>query len=226
MMTEPVLMANRLFKTYRRGGESIPALRGVSLSVQPGEFVAIVGRSGSGKSTLLGLLGGLDSPTQGEVRIGGTRLSELKPSTAAVFRRDHIGFLFQAVDLLPTLTILENVALPNALKGEKAAIYTERALSLLNALRLGHLANGLPDQLSGGERQRVGLARALVNRPEIILADEPTGSLDQMAGQSVVDLLKQVTTDYRAALILVTHDGQVASAADRLLTMQDGQLEG
>lgn len=224
-MNEPVLMADHLVKTYVRGREPIRALRGVTLSVQPGEFVAIVGRSGSGKSTLLGLLGGLDQPTEGEVQVSGTRLNQLKRAAAAVFRREHVGFLFQSVDLLPTLTVLENVALPYALKGQEANVYMERALSLLNAMRLGHLATALPDQLSGGERQRVGIARALVNHPELILADEPTGSLDQAAGQSLMDLLKQVVNDHRTAIVLVTHDREVAHMAGRKLTLHDGQLE-
>lgn len=224
-MNQPVLTANHLVKTYVRGTEHIAALRGVNLSVKPGEFVTIVGRSGSGKSTLLGLLGGLDQPTEGEVQVSGTRLNDLKPASAAVFRRQHIGFLFQSVDLLPTLTVLENVALPYALAGEKAIVYTEHALSLLNAMQLGHLAEALPDQLSGGERQRVGIARALINQPELILADEPTGSLDRASGQLVIELLRAILDDHHTALILVTHDMEVARMAHRTLTMHDGQLE-
>ena len=224
-MAESLITANQLSKIYNRGPQQIPALVSATLRVAPGEFVALMGRSGSGKSTLLSILGGLERPTNGQVLIAGTDLQTLRRKAAAVFRRQHIGFLFQAVDLLPTLTVQENVMLPAALNGTRLADCAEEATDLLQAVGVAHLADALPDQLSGGERQRVGIARALINKPPLVLADEPTGSLDQAAGERVVALLQSVARQQQSAIVLATHDRSVAQQADRILTMTDGLLD-
>ncbi|CAN5731387.1 ABC transporter ATP-binding protein [soil metagenome] len=223
-MLEALVLTKQLSKTYLRGRQHVSAILDVNLAVQPGEFVALIGRSGSGKSTLLSLLGGLDVPTAGQVIIAGTDLSVLNPKRSAIFRRQQIGFLFQSVDLLPTLTVLENVMLPAALAGTNVVEYTEQAWRLLDAVGIQPLVDKLPDQLSGGERQRVGIARALINHPRLILADEPTGSLDRSAGQSVIDLLKQMTREQQTTVILATHDPEVTRQADRLMTIDDGRI--
>ncbi len=228
-MTEPLLIATHLSKSYTQGQRQIAALHDATLAVQPGEFVALVGRSGSGKSTLLALLGGLDRPDTGAVTVAGTDVAALSRRSAAIFRRRHVGFLFQTVDLLPTLTALENIMLPCALNSARGAASEaacrEQALALLRMLGVEQLAGSLPDQLSGGERQRVGIARALVNQPDLILADEPTGSLDHAAGQQVVSALRQAARDQQTAVLLATHDEEVAALADRVLTISDGRLE-
>ena len=224
-MSEALMSATGLSKTYRRKGKPVIALTEVSLSVQPGEFVAIVGRSGSGKSTLLSLLGGLDQPDSGEVCFGSMSLNQFTRAKAAIFRRETIGYLFQSIDLLPSLTSLENVALPAALEGAEAPKYRLEAAKLLEAVGLGEKASALPDQLSGGERQRVGIARALINHPRLILADEPTGSLDQATGEAIIALLKQTAEAQRIALIIVTHDLEIAAQADRVIHLSDGRVE-
>ena len=225
-MSEALMYAVGLSKTYRRKGKPVTALTNVSLSVQAGEFVAIVGRSGSGKSTLLSLLGGLDQPESGEVCFGTMNLSQNSRAQAAIFRRETIGYLFQSIDLLPSLTALENVALPAALEGVKTGTYRQEAARLLDAVGLGDKASALPDQLSGGERQRVGIARALINHPRLILADEPTGSLDQATGEAIMTLLKQTAEAQQIALIIVTHDLEIAAQADRVIHLSDGRVEG
>lgn len=224
-MNKPLLAAHNLSKTYPRKGKSIKALSGVSLSVESGEFIAIIGRSGSGKSTLLSLLSGLDQPDSGEVHFGDRSLSQLNPNQAAAFRREMIGFLFQSIDLLPSLTALENVALPAALEDAVAKPYREHASALLEAVGLGEKTQSLPDQLSGGERQRVGIARALINQPRLILADEPTGSLDQDTGSEIIRLLKTSAQQHKTAIVMVTHDLEIAAQADRIVHLSDGQIE-
>ncbi|MBI1257237.1 MAG: ATP-binding cassette domain-containing protein [Chloroflexi bacterium] len=224
-MSETLMSATGLSKTYRLKGKPVIALTEVSLSVQPGEFVAIVGRSGSGKSTLLSLIGGLDQPDSGEVCFDAIRLNQLTQAQAAIFRRETIGYLFQSIDLLPSLTALENVALPAALQGTDVAKYRPEAAKLLAAVGLSEKASALPDQLSGGERQRVGIARALINHPRLILADEPTGSLDQATGEAIITLLKQTAEAQQIALIIVTHDLEIAAQADRVIHLSDGRME-
>lgn len=223
-MHDSFVVTYQLSKIYVRGERQIPAVIDVNLTVQSGEFIALVGRSGSGKSTLLSLLGGLERPTEGQVLIAGTELTALSPTRAALFRRQQIGFLFQSVDLLPTLTVLENVMLPAVLAQRKAPDYTEHAWRLLTAVEMDAQASALPDQLSGGERQRVGIARALINQPRLILADEPTGSLDSSTGQAVLNLLMQMAHEQQMAMILATHDAEVTRHADRVMTMHDGRV--
>ncbi len=224
-MGEALLVASHVSKTYHRRTQQVTALKDVSLSVESEEFIAIMGRSGSGKSTLLSLLGGLDVPSKGDVFYGDANLRSFTAQQSAIFRRHTVGYLFQSIDLLPSLSVLENVALPGALDGSELRRCRADAQMLLNAVGLEHLSNALPDQLSGGERQRAGIARALMNNPRMILADEPTGSLDHVTGSAVMALLKEKAREYEAALIIVTHDSEIAQQADRTLVLQDGQLE-
>ncbi len=200
------------------------ALRGVSFRISPGELVAVVGPSGSGKSTLLNLMGALDRASSGEVRLNGQDLATLGDDEVTRLRRDHIGFVFQFFNLLPTLSALENVMLPALLAGAASKEVRERARAQLSAVGLGHRVAHRPDQLSGGEMQRVAIARALVGDPPLVLADEPTGNLDTRTGDEVLELLVGATSEKRT-VILVTHDPRVAARADRVLTIKDGLLE-
>jgi putative ABC transport system ATP-binding protein len=220
---DAVLEARGLAKTYRAGGIDVLALRGVDLVIDTGEFVAIRGPSGSGKSTLLHLLGGLDRPNAGEVLLAGERIDDRGEAALAVLRRREIGFVFQFFNLLPSLTVAENVALPALLIGQSRDAARARSEELLNEIGLGGKADAAPSQLSGGEQQRVALARALVNRPTVVLADEPTGNLDSVGSHAVLDLLR-AARDGGQTLVLVTHDARVAAAADRVVTLRDGLL--
>jgi putative ABC transport system ATP-binding protein len=219
----PVLSARNLSRTYRADGTQAPALRGVDLAVAPAEFVAIMGPSGCGKSTLLHLLGGLDRPTDGEVWLGGRRVDTLSEAQRAVLRRTSIGFVFQFFNLIGNLTVADNIELPALVAGLSVGEARKRREALLDELRLSDKADVVPARLSGGQQQRVALARALINRPTVLLADEPTGNLDSEATREVLDLLRR----YHAAgqtIVLVTHDARVASAADRILAMRDGRI--
>ena len=209
-------------KHYRTGAGTVRAVDGVDLDVDPGGRVAIMGPSGCGKSTLLGLIGGLEPPTHGSVTLGDREVSALRENERARIRRERIGFLFQSHDLLPFLTAAENVELQLALRHPQDG--RERTRHLLGALGLGEHADKLPDQLSGGQRQRVGIARALVHRPGLILADEPTGELDTSASDDVIELLLAVQRDAGATLVVVTHDREVARRLDRTVTLRDGRL--
>jgi putative ABC transport system ATP-binding protein len=204
------------------GQEPVEVLRGLDLDVAEGEFVSLLGPSGSGKSTLLAILAGLDSPTSGEVTVAGSRLDGLDEEALTRFRRDHLGFIFQSYHLVPTLSALENVALPLELRGEKGA--RERARALLDEVDLGHRAGHLPRQLSGGEQQRVAIARALAPRPRLIFADEPTGNLDSANGERVFAALLALRG--RATVVMVSHDERLAARADRVIRLQDGRLAG
>jgi len=220
---EMAIETRDLCKTYRSDGVAVEALRGVDLRVAPKEFVAVMGPSGCGKSTLLHLLGGLDRPTAGVVTVVGRRIDALDESARAVLRRETVGFVFQAYNLIPNLTVADNVDLPGLLAGRPAAEVARRREKLLAALGIAAKVRALPGDLSAGQRQRVALARALVNRPAVLLADEPTGNLDSRSGAEVMALLRR----FHAAgqtILLVTHDPQVASFAERLIFMRDGQL--
>jgi putative ABC transport system ATP-binding protein len=201
----------------------VAALDGVSFTVDAGASVAVVGPSGCGKSTLLGVLGGLALPTAGTIRIGGEEISALPERRRAEFRRAHVGFVYQADNLLPFLTVAENVGLQLAL--DPAAADADRSLELLDRLGLADEAHRLPDHLSGGQRQRAAVARAVVHRPEVILADEPTGALDAANAAGVVDLLLEVQRDIGATLVVVTHDEGAAGRMDRRIGLRDGRLE-
>jgi putative ABC transport system ATP-binding protein len=211
-------------KTYRVGERDVAALRGVDLRVDAGEFVAVVGPSGSGKSTLLNLLGLLDRPSAGTLSLDGVNVAGLDEKGAADLRLRQIGFIFQAFNLLASLRAWENVAVPAVLAGRRLGAVREQCRELLARVGLADRAEHFPSQLSGGQLQRVAIARALSLEPRVILADEPTGNLDSASGEEVVGLLRQVAADTGRTVVIVTHDPQVAAAADRQLTMRDGQL--
>ncbi|MGB7161119.1 MAG: ABC transporter ATP-binding protein [Tepidisphaeraceae bacterium] len=218
------LRALGLHKRYPTPGEPLVVLRGVSLELSPGESLAIVGPSGSGKSTLLNILGTLDSPTEGTVTLGDAAPFSLPPGELARFRAERIGFVFQDHHLLPQCTATENVLLPRLALGRVRPDDAQRALHLLERAGLAGRAEHLPSELSGGERQRVAVARALMNQPSLVLADEPTGNLDARASEAVGELLAETTAEARAILIVVTHSDALARRFSRRLRMSDGQL--
>ncbi len=206
------------------GKRDVTALRNVSLSIAKGEMVSIIGPSGSGKSTLLNLVGGLDRPSSGEVRVGGAALSGLSDDQLTKVRRDSIGFIFQFFNLLPTLSCLENVGLPLHLRGWPRAKVQTRATELLTLVQLGHRLGHLPEELSGGERQRVAIARALSIYPPILLADEPTGNLDTHTGEEILALIRDLHTRLGATVVIVTHDMNVARSCGRTIMLRDGEI--
>ena len=208
------------------GKRKVRALDGINLHIERGEMVALVGPSGSGKSTLLNLIGTLDRPTSGEIYLDGQRLSTLSDDELTLLRRDKIGFIFQFFNLLPSLTCLENVALPLHLRGWKKSQARERAEELLGLVGLKHRLEHLPDELSGGERQRVAIARALSVYPPILLADEPTGNLDTKTGAEILDLIRDLHARLGATVLMVTHDPGVAASCERTITLRDGHLVG
>ena len=222
-MTPPTLAARDLRKDYPMNGETVHALRGVSLRVEAGDYVAIVGPSGSGKSTLLQLLGGIDTPSGGAVELLGTRLDTLSDRELTRLRLTRIGFIFQRFHLLPVLTAGENVELPMAEAGVRGPERRARARELLAYVGLGHRAAHRATQLSGGEMQRVAIARALANRPAVLLADEPTGELDAATGQEILDLFGRLNAD-GTTFVVVTHDERLAAEAGRVIHMLDGVI--
>ena len=217
-----ILKVEGLKKIYGKGDNKVSALDDVSFSVNKGEFVAIVGASGSGKSTLLHSIGGLDRPTEGSVTIGGDSIYKLNENQISIFRRRNIGFIFQFFNLIPVLDVEENIALPSLLDNEK--VDKTYLADIIGMLGLEHRKNHLPSELSGGEQQRVSIARALINKPSIILADEPTGNLDSKNSRAVVELLKITAKKYNQTLILITHDIKVAEQAERVITISDGKI--
>ena len=221
-MTE-ALKTSGLCKQYQMGEVTVDALRGVDFVVQQGEFVAVMGPSGSGKSTLLHLMGGLDTPTDGDVALGGKRLAHLSDDQVTIVRRRQVGFIFQFFNLLPTLSAAENVALPLLIDGKRIEDYETRVDDLLEMVGLTDRKHHRPDQLSGGEQQRVAIARAFVAEPKIVLADEPTGNLDSKSGATVLEMLRQTCKELSATVVMVTHDPRAASYADRVVFLQDGQ---
>ncbi|WP_342556089.1 ABC transporter ATP-binding protein [Paenibacillus sp. FSL R7-0652] len=224
-----ILKTNDLCKTYGSNDAKVDALKDINLTVQQGEFVAIVGASGSGKSSLLHLLGGVDRPTSGQVNIDGTDLYSLNETDLAIFRRRKVGFIFQAYNLIPVLSAEENIKLPMLLDHRQAD--EDYADELMNVLGLKDRKHHLPNQLSGGQQQRTAIGRALINKPSIILADEPTGNLDSKNSKEIVDLLTYSVRKYNQTLIMITHDSDAARRADRIVNIKDGvlfdqQLEG
>lgn len=217
-----ILRVENICKTYDTGGTSVHALSDISFSVQKGEFVAIIGASGSGKSTLLHILGGIDYPTSGEVFVDGQNLYEQTEDQLAVFRRRQVGLIYQFYNLIPVLTVEENITLPVRLDGRK--VNKNRLAELLKALGLVKRRKHLSGQLSGGQQQRVSIGRALMNAPAILLADEPTGNLDTKNTQEIMHLLKESNRVYHQTIILITHDREIALQADRVLEIQDGCL--
>jgi putative ABC transport system ATP-binding protein len=221
-----ILEAHHLTRTYPLGASKVDALRGVSLSVEAGEFVALMGPSGSGKSTLLQVLGGLDRPTSGEVWLEGQDLSDLSDDQATLLRRDRTGFVFQSFNLIPLLTVVENVALPFTIAGgdPNRGELKQRIAEVLELVDLTGKERHKPDQLSAGEQQRVAVARALVTRPALLFADEPTGNLDYTAGTEILDALFRSCVERGQTIVLVTHDSKAAAYADRVLVVGDGQI--
>ncbi len=219
-----MIQLTNVTKVYEADGNRVEALRGVTLQVGRGEFVALVGPSGCGKSTLLNLVGGIDVPTSGEVVVDGAALAGLSDRALSLYRREKVGFVHQLFNLLPTLTALENVALPLLLQGVGGRRAREQAGRQLDAVGMGHRAAHWAHQLSGGEQQRVAIARAIVHGPPIILADEPTGNLDSKAGQEVLDLLAWLVTAQGRTLLLATHSREVAALAGRVVALRDGAV--
>jgi ABC-type lipoprotein export system ATPase subunit len=224
-MSEPMVSARGIYKTYLLGKRALDVLRGVDLELERGDFVALRGASGAGKSTLLHLLGGLDSPNQGEIHLGGTNLAGLSRNELAGLRNREVGFIFQAYYLLPELDALENVCLP-ARMARKDVVQTEkRGLDLLARVGLKERVEHKPYELSGGEQQRVAIARALINEPKLILADEPTGNLDSHTGGDIINLLCSLRDEQQTTLVVATHDANVARRAPRVIELVDGQIE-
>ncbi|MGD9093651.1 MAG: ABC transporter ATP-binding protein/permease, partial [Anaerolineales bacterium] len=213
-----------VWRQYQLGSVEVDALKNINLEIDQGDFVALVGPSGSGKSTLLNLLGGLDHPSSGEINVQGISLHTASEEELTRHRRHNVGFIFQTFNLLPTLTALENVALPLMLDGVGLAERDKRAIELLQRVGLGHRLEHRPTELSGGEQQRAAIARALVNDPQLILADEPTGNLDSSTGAEVMGLLRELNTERGVTLIIVTHDPEVAAFADRIVHLRDGEI--
>ena len=218
------LVAQDVTREYALDGVTVPALRGVSFTVEAGDYVAIIGPSGSGKSTLMHLLGGLDRPTAGSLRIGGRDVAGLDPQALAKLRNETIGFVFQSFHLLARTSAVDNVALPLVYRGMRATQRRRRAVAMLERVGLGHRLDHRPNQLSGGEQQRVAIARALVTDPQVLLADEPTGNLDTRNGQAVLALLEALNHEQGVALVVVTHDTEVADRAHRKIVMRDGEI--
>ena len=217
-----LLEVNSLCKTYGAGETAVHALKNVSFSVPKGEFVAVVGESGSGKSTLLNMIGALDTPTAGKVLIDGKDIFTIKDEQRTIFRRRNIGFIFQAFNLVPELTVEQNIIFPVLLDYQKPdRKYLEELLAVLN---LKERRNHLPNQLSGGQQQRVAIGRALITRPSLILADEPTGNLDSQNSSEVIALLKEASKKYQQTIIMITHNRSIAQTADRVLQVSDGVL--
>lgn len=217
-----ILKIEHLSKIYGQGESAVKALDDVSFSVRKGEFVAIIGPSGSGKSTLLHMLGGVDQPTGGKVWVEDTDMYALNETQLAIFRRRQIGLIYQFFNLIPVLTVEENMTLPLLLDQQK--VDQKHLDSLVNTLNLQHRLNHLPNQLSGGQQQRVSIGRALIGNPAIMLADEPTGNLDSKNSSEIVDLLKMLNKTYHQTLIVITHDERIALQADRIISIEDGRI--
>ena len=219
-----ILKAENLKKYYDESTIPVKALDGVDISIEQGEFVAIVGTSGSGKSTLLNMLGGLDRPTSGSVTVDGKKIFELTDEELTIFRRRKIGFVFQAFNLVPVLNVYENIVLPIQLDGN--SVDEKFVNQVIESLGLKEKVENLPNQLSGGQQQRVAIARALATKPSIILADEPTGNLDSKTSQDVLGLLKMTSVKFKQTIVMITHNEEIAQMADRIIRIEDGKVYG
>ncbi len=219
-----ILKTTNLKKYYGSGDTTVKALDGVNLSVEDGEFAAIVGTSGSGKSTLLHMLGGLDRPTSGSVEVEGKSIFSLKDDALTIFRRRKIGFIFQSYNLVPVLNVYENIVLPIELDGNK--LDKKHIDNIIETLGLTEKINNLPNQLSGGQQQRVAIARALASKPAIILADEPTGNLDSKTSLDVMGLLKVTSERFSQTIVMITHNEEIAQMSDRIIRIEDGRIVG
>lgn len=220
---ETILQARGLKKYYGKGETQVRALDGVNLDIERGKFTAIIGTSGSGKSTLLNMLGGLDTPTEGSIRVGDTELAKLNSEQATIFRRKQIGFIFQNYNLVPVLSVWENIIFPISLDGRKPD--KKFIMNIVKLLGLEKKLDSLPNNLSGGQQQRVAIGRTLVTRPALIMADEPTGNLDSRNSQEVLALLKTMSAKYQQTILMITHNKNHASTADRVFSMSDGVLK-
>ncbi len=223
-MSDSIVTIRNLSKTFRQGGKERRVLDNVNLDIQRGEFFVLLGKSGSGKSTLLNMISVIDSPDSGSILIGDTDITGLNERQQTLFRRNHIGIVFQFFNLIPTLTVLENITLPGELGGSDRAQAEDRARELLERVELGNRADSFPDKLSGGEQQRIAIARALAHSPQLVLADEPTGNLDEDTGQQVLELLLELTRSAGKTLIMATHSPDIVPYADRVARIQDGNL--
>lgn len=223
-MSSPVIEFQKLSKTYSEAGRSHLVFRQVDASIKQGEFVVLIGKSGSGKSTLLNLISAIDSADEGDIKINSHSLSGMSENQRTKFRRKHIGFVFQNYNLIPTLSVMDNLLLPLELNGQLNKANRTRARELLDKLSVCERSDYFPDKLSGGEQQRVAIARALIHQPEIILADEPTGNLDEETGQNVLQLLDELVREAGLTMVMVTHSREVIGLADRLLTIRDCKL--
>lgn len=217
-----ILKVENLVKTYGEGDNIVNAVDNISLSVNKGEFIAIVGASGSGKSTLLHLLGGVDRPTSGKIYIDGNEINNMNNDKLAIFRRRQIGIVYQFYNLIPILTVEENISLPCDLDGNRPD--KERMNLILKSFGLFERRNHLPNELSGGQQQRTSIARALINNPAILLADEPTGNLDSKSTEEIMSILKMSNRDFNQTIIMITHNLEIAKEADRIITIQDGKI--
>lgn len=224
-MSDPLLVARNLCKRYTLGRRDVEVLRGVSLEINAGEFVALRGASGAGKSTLLHLIGALDTPDSGEIIVAGQNLAQISNAALSRFRTEKIGFVFQAYHLLPEFDALENVLIPGRIARHNAVEARERARRLLDRVGLGARLDHRPYELSGGEQQRVAIARALINQPSVLIADEPTGNLDSHTGQEILGLLQEIRAELNTTLLIATHDSHVAESAPRVIRLVDGQIE-
>lgn len=219
-----IIKVKHLFKLYRVGEDVVRALNGVDFAIQEGEFCAVVGKSGSGKSTLLNMLAGLEKPTRGEIVIAGEHIEGLSENELVRFRREHVGFIFQSFHLIGSMNAVENVALPLAFRGVPKEKRLKEADKMLDLVKLTKHKKHMPNQMSGGQQQRVGVARALVVDPQIIFADEPTGNLDSNTSKQVMELMKSVVKKQNKTLVMVTHDNELASYADRVFHILDGEI--
>lgn len=217
-----ILRVENLCKVYGQGENTVRALDGVSFSVEKGEFLAIIGPSGSGKSTLLHILGGVDTPTSGKVMMNGQDVYRQSDNNLAIFRRRHVGLIYQFYNLIPVLNVRENITLPLLMDGRK--VNENKLDEMLKVLKLKGREKSLPNQLSGGQQQRVSIGRALINEPSVILADEPTGNLDSKNSREIVELLKYYNREYKQTLIVITHDEDIALQADRIISIEDGKI--
>jgi putative ABC transport system ATP-binding protein len=223
--SEYVVRAKDVTKEFKMGNEVVKALRGISLDIKRGEYISIMGPSGSGKSTFFNMIGGLDKPNSGSVFINDTDMAQLDANELAFLRCHTIGYIFQTFNLIPVMTALENVMLPTIFAGVPQEDGQTRAMELLEKVELGHRLHNKPNQLSGGQQQRVAIARSLANRPSIVLADEPTGNLDEKTGKAIIQLLRQLNKDEGVTIISATHDHKMLDVSDRIVWIRDGQVD-
>jgi putative ABC transport system ATP-binding protein len=224
-MTEPIVTVSGIDKVFKSGSEEVYALRGIDLTIERGEYLAIMGPSGSGKSTLFNMIGALDKPTRGEIAVGGVSLPKLSSLELSYFRGRHIGYVFQSYNLIPSLTALENVMLPVVFLGASDAEARTRACEVLDYVGLGDRITHTPGELSGGQQQRVAIARALANKPAILLADEPTANLDLVTGEMVIGIFKKLSTELGVTVISATHDHKMLAVSDRIVWIKGGRVD-